>query len=541
MSEVKTLNIIPEPNSVAMLCGGCFHLTRQTVFECEELQFAYREIFDDYDISKVKSKKCKLDKIVEKDSLNAENNTIKVLYDQNMSDEEYSVLCDNCDTMTVTARNNKGVFYALQTIRQIAYQCDFCLPFVSISDKPKYDYRAFMLDVGRYFYPVESVKRYIKLMSVLKLNVFHFHLTEDQGFRIEIKKYPLLTEKGSKRSHTNFNRIKHGGFYTQDQIRDIVEFCRVRKIEVVPEFDIPGHTLSLLACYPELGCFERKLKVGTHWGVKHDVMCAGKESTYQFCQDVIDEMLELFNTSKYFHIGGDEVFKARWEICPHCRAKMVEQNLQTTEHLQQYFMSRINQYLVSKGRSAIIWNWDDVHNVDHLDSDIIWQYCGMAEDDLTAQMVNKGLKVIVSTCYANYLDFPYAWANLEKTYKNLPELISVEKENLDNILGIEAPLWTEYVKNDKKADFLTFPRLVAVSEIAWSKVEDRDFDRFESKLPSMLDVLDMYDVGYAKKRSYQPSKVRAMVQSALFNRRVIHWQGLHNLIDDAWVKQKYGK
>lgn len=465
---------------------------------------------------------------------------VTITYDKKLKSEGYVLDIDDKGVRIVGGDEN-GVFYALQTLKQIILQSEGKeTDAVHIKDAPLYSYRAFMLDVGRYFYPVEDVKHYIDMMAVLKLNVFHWHLTEDQGWRVEIKKYPLLTQKGSKRSHTNFGVIPHGGYYTQDQIKEIVEYCHKRFIKVVPEFDIPGHMVSAIACYPYLACHERKLKVATHWGVKHDVLCAGKESTYKFVYDVIDEMCELF-TDGYFHIGGDEVVKMRWKLCPHCQAEIKRLGLKDENELQQVFMSNVNKYLNSKGYKSIIWNWDEINNIDYLDKNIIWQVCGTADNNFTCKQVNNGVNIVVSTCFANYLDFPYSWANLKMTYENKPEIVGVEEQNKKNILGLEGPLWTEYVKNKRKGDYLTFPRLIAIAEIAWIKEQDRAYDDFLDRLSTFEKMYEIYAIRAASVKKANPNKVEGFFTSLWFNRRMLHWQGLHNLIDDAIVAHKMKK
>lgn len=251
--------------------------------------------------------------------------------DKNIDSEEY--ILKTGDKIIITAGGEAGQLWALQTLKQILFQCNFHIPKLVIKDKPKYKIRGFMLDVGRYFFTVEEVKSFIKKMASHKLNLFHFHLTEDQGWRVEIKKYPFLTQKGSVRAKTNFNHTPHGGFYTQDEIREIVSFAHDFCIKVMPEYDIPGHSRSAIACYKDLACFPRDLPVADHWGVKHDVLCVGKESTIQFVKNVIDELCELF-PDEYMHIGGDEVPKHRWDLCPHCQAKRKELGLKDSDALQ---------------------------------------------------------------------------------------------------------------------------------------------------------------------------------------------------------------
>lgn len=438
--------------------------------------------------------------------------------------------------ISISGGDESGIFYALQTLKQLVVEYEGKIPTVQIEDSPLYPFRAFMLDVGRYFYPVSDVKKFLDLMALHKLNIFHWHLTEDQGWRVQSDKYPLLTEIGSKISHTNFGCKPHGGFYTKEELKEVVDYAHSLYIKVIPEFDIPGHTVSALAGYPELGCFNRKLEVANHWGVKHDILCAGKEGTYRFVFDIIDELCEIFKDG-YFHIGGDEAVKTRWKLCPDCQKAIKDLGLRNEEDLQQFFMSKVNRYLKEKGYKSIIWNWDIAHGIEHLDNDIVWQFCGTANDELTVNAVNDGLEVIISTCFANYLDFPHSWANLKMSYENEPELKGVKKENLKNIIGIEAPLWTEYVPNMKKAYRQTFPRLGAIAEIAWTSKENRDFDKFTSKLESYFKLLDIYQVDYSTYKQSMPNKLTSFFLSLWFNRRQLHWEGLHNLIDNARVKR----
>lgn len=441
--------------------------------------------------------------------------------------------------ISIVSPGEAGLFYGLQTLKQILLSGGMEIPALILEDGPLYPYRGFMLDVGRYFYPVEEVKRFIDRMAVHKLNVFHWHLTEDQGWRVEIKKYPLLTEFGSRRSHTNFGFRPHGGFYSQEEIREVVAYAHSKYIKVMPEIDMPGHMQSAIACYPELSCFDRSLPVATHWGVKHDILCAGKESTYQFIFDVLDELIPLFPDG-CFHIGGDEAVKMRWKLCPHCQALMKKTGLKDEEELQQHFMSRINRYLKERGVDSMMWNWDSVQATEWLDRDIIWQMCGMppnAQAEITA-----GRRMINSVSFPYYLDLPYGWFNLQATYENKPEIPDIDAAAAQNLLGLEAPLWTEYVPNMKKADYCTYPRLGAIAEIAWTAPQNRSWDHFLQKLDDYYRLLAACGVRYpASLQQAMPGTLRAKGYSLWFHRRQLHWAGLHNLIDDAKVKKMAAK
>lgn len=516
-------NVIPQPNEIIITKGKKgFFLTNETTITkmtvVEEFRDYIKKVFD----IRLHRETCE------------ENCIILSLTEEIDDDEAYRLVSrDSC--VYIYAKTDCGIFYGLQTLKQLLLQGGGKLPDMFIEDKPLYKYRGFMLDSGRYFQPVKEVKRIINIMALHKLNVFHWHLTEDQGWRVEIKKYPELTKKGQKRSHTNFGFISEEGYYTQEQIKEIVEYCHKRFIKVIPEFDIPGHTVSAIACYPYLSCFDRNLNVATHWGVKHDILCAGKETTYEFVFNVLDEIMELF-PDKYIHLGGDEAVKMRWQLCPHCQALMKKEGIPNEEQLQHYFMSRVNKYIKEKGYTAIMWNYDGVESTDLLDTDIIWQVCGMADNSkVVAAEQKKGRQMINSSSFPYYLDFPYSWNSLRQTYEFTPELPD------GPIMGIEAPLWTEYVPNSKKADYCTFPRLAAIAEIAWSAESDRSYDRFLNSLMEYFDLLNVYHVRYATIDQSNPSKFTGAFESLWFNRRQLHWQGIHNLIDDAQVKNKAKK
>ena len=456
-----------------------------------------------------------------------ENSIILTLDDKIQWEEGYTLKCEN-RRVYINAKTENGLFYGLETLKQMLLQKEGKLPYTEITDYPRFSYRGFMLDCGRYFYPVEDVKKIVDLMAIHKLNVLHWHLTEDQGWRVEIKKYPLLTEKGSLRSHTNFNHKSHGGYYTQEEIKEIVAYCHARKIKVIPEFDIPGHSVAVISCYPHLSCLDRSLEVATHWGVKHDILCVGKETTYQFVFDVLDELIELF-PDKIIHIGGDEAVKMRWEHCPHCQKAIKDNNLRDEDDLQMFFMGKVNEYLKSKGYSSVMWSYDRIENSENLNPDVAWTVCGMGDDgDLVKNELKRGRKLINTHCYPYYFDFPYGWNTLKMVCDDNGALTDDDAETW----GIEAQMWTEYVPNMKRLEFLTFPRLGAMAENAWAEKEYPSFSTFLHKAPTYLNLLDAYNVNYAPLKKACPSFFYKHASSLWFKRRVLHWQGLHNLIDD---------
>lgn len=457
-----------------------------------------------------------------------EKSIILSIDDTITNDEGYKIKCEN-RRVFINAKTETGLFYGIQTLKQMLLQTDGKLPYTEIEDEPRFKYRGLLLDVGRYFYPVEDVKRVVDLMALHKLNVLHWHLTEDQGWRVEIKKYPLLTEKGSVRSHTNFNPKHHGGYYTQEEIKEIVAYCHERKIKVVPEFDIPGHTVSAIACYPELSCFGRKLDVATHWGVKHDILCVGKESTYEFVFNVLDELIELF-PDKIIHIGGDEAEKMRWEICPDCQKAIKDNNLHNENELQMFFMSKVNEYLKSKGCSSMMWNYDTTENADTLSADIGWTlYENFGGEGVIRKELDRGRKMVNTSGCPYYFDLPYGMNTLKKVCEDDGAIT----ENDEETLGIEACVWTEYIPDMKRLEFLTFPRLGAMAENAWAEKGYPSFKTFLHKASDYYKLLDVYKVGYAPIKKACPSFFYKHASSLWFKRRVLHWQGLHNLIDDA--------
>lgn len=432
--------------------------------------------------------------------------------DKTLKSEAYRIIVSN-RKINIHSFDESGAFYALQTLMQIIIQLDGKIPELEIIDSPEYKYRGFMLDVGRYFYTVEEIKTFLDRMALHKLNLFHFHLTEDQGWRVDIKKYPLLTQIGSRRACTNFNNKPHGGYYTQEDIKEIVDYAHSLCIKVMPELDIPGHTRAAIAAYSELSCFKRELPVATHWGVKHDVLCAGREETYRFVFDVIDELCELFPDG-LMHIGGDEVFKHRWELCPDCKKRMKDEGLKSTNELQTYFMDRVGDYLNKKGFECYMWNWDD--NAVAPKASIGYTACNDT-DDTSRNIIDCNSK-------AYYIDLPYSYVSLKDTVSYAPN---------SNALGVEATLWTEYVPNMKKADIMTYPRLGALCETAWNKTAEG----FENELNEYYRLLDYYKISYSLGKRINPRGLRKLIQTILFERRQLTWEGLHNIIDDKKVEK----
>ncbi|MFN8446648.1 MAG: beta-N-acetylhexosaminidase [Caldilineaceae bacterium] len=414
-----------------------------------------------------------------------------------------------------------GVFYAIQSLRQLLsaeIESDVVLegrswsmPCVTIEDRPRFGWRGHMLDVGRHFHDKATILRTLDLMALHKLNVFHWHLTEDQGWRIESKRYPRLTEVGSMRPGTKFgllgkhDGVPHGGFYTQAEIREVVEYAAQRNILVVPEIEIPGHALAALTAYPELSCRSIAPGLATGPGIFRDIFCAGKEATFDFLSNLLDEMIELF-PSPYIHIGGDEAPKARWKSCPNCQWRMQEEKLATPHELQSYFTNRIVVHLAKRGKRAIVWN--DALN-EKLDPSVIVQYWVRNRKGV-AEAAKQGRDVINSSHWHLYINQSYAFSSLSNVY-NFEPLFPELGDDASHLLGLEAPLWTEWVPNRARLDYQVHPRLSAVAEIGWTQKSRRNYSSFQQRLQSMLQRLDRLDVRYAPLSEVDPGWLKQKV------------------------------
>jgi len=417
-----------------------------------------------------------------------------------------------------------GVFYGVQTLRQLlpveiedreaGASAEWAVPCCEIVDQPRFAWRGFMLDEGRYFHGKETVLQTLDLMALQKLNVFHWHLTEDQGWRIEIMRYPRLTEIGSRRAGTSrgfYGRpdgVPHGGFYTQAEIREIVAYAADRQITVVPEVEMPGHSLAALAAYPELSCTGGPFQVATHFGVYPDIYCAGKDAVFEFLQGVLDEVMALF-PSRHIHIGGDEAPKLRWSQCPNCRARMRQVGLplaQPGEHaLQAYFTNRMVAYLATHGRQAVGWN-DMLH--EGLAEGAVVQYWVRNRKAIVEAIQRQKRKVVVSPYLTTYLDHSYSLTPLSKAYGFEPVFHELRAEDAEHILGLEAPLWSEFVPNRARLDYQAYPRLTAFAETGWTPPAAKNLADFRRRLLVFLRRLDRLGVAYAPLRDVEPSWFR---------------------------------
>lgn len=430
---------------------------------------------------------------------------LKINIDRELTHEVYQLIILG-EEITITAYNETGVFYALQTLRQLimaGYQVGSTqieIQAVRIMDAPRFQWRGFMLDEARHFQGMQTVKDLLDWMAYFKMNIFHWHLTEDQGWRIEIRQYPQLIEVGAYRYASQIsgflgkrlNDIPHSGFYTQAEIKEIVSYAAARHIQVVPEIEMPGHSQAALAAYSELGCTGGPYQVSPRWGIHSDIMCPGKPGTTTFLQNVLTEVMDLF-PGKFIHTGGDEAPKTRWKNCPDCQKLARENRVARINDLQTILTNHISQFLENHGRTLIGWN---EMLAEGLDPKAVVQYWVGREKTLL-QHIRSGRKAILSNFAAYYLDHGYAHSPLDKVYQYEPVFKELEHEFHNNILGIETPLWTEFVPNRARLDWQVFPRLLAVAETAWLDPMKKDLTSFQQRLPAFLKQLDDKNVGYA--------------------------------------------
>ncbi|GAA6423833.1 beta-N-acetylhexosaminidase [Bacteroides fragilis] len=441
------------------------------------------------------------------------SNAIILAVDSTMGHPEGYKLQITPEKVLLTGGSEAGVFYGIQTIHKALPilkdgKVAAALPAGTVTDFPRFRYRGFMIDVGRHFFPVSYLKQMIDLMALHNINYFHWHLTEDQGWRIEIKKYPKLTEIGSKRDSTiidwetkKFDGKPHSGFYTQDEAREIVRYAADRFITVVPEIDLPGHTTAALASYPELGCTGGPYKVLCSFGVFPDVLCAGNDQTLQFTKDVLDEIMDIF-PSEYIHIGGDECPKSCWEKCPKCQAKIKELGIKALpkhskeNQLQTYFMSELEKEINAHGRRML--GWDEVLEGGLTPNSTIMSWRGIQGGIEAARQHHD---VIMTPIQRLYFSNPrinkmtgFEWMNRVYNFEPVPaELTDAEKKF---VIGTQGCIWTEWTADSTKMEWQILPRMAALSEIQWTLPEHKNFERFMERLPEMLKIYSSLDYGY---------------------------------------------
>lgn len=447
-------------------------------------------------------------------------NAISIGIDPGISNREGYVLTTTADGIRINGQTENGVFYGIQTLRKSipaeAKAADILIPAGSIQDEPRFAYRGMHLDVCRHFFPIKFIKEYIDLLALHNMNTFHWHLTDDQGWRIEIKKYPKLTEIGSVRSRTvigkntdEYDNTSYGGFYTQEQAKELVKYAQERYITVIPEVDLPGHMLAALAAYPEMGCTGGPYEVCPRWGIFEDVLCIGNEKSMQFLEDVMSEIIDIF-PSKYIHIGGDEAPRTRWEKCPKCQARIKAEGLKADkdhtaeDRLQSYCMTRIEKFLNSKERQII--GWDEILEGDVAPNATVMSWRGTSGGIKAAQLGHDVIMTPNVYCYFDYYqtadtkDEPFGiggYVPVEKVY-SLEPTVSLTEEQAGHILGVQANLWTEYIPTTKHVEYMILPRMAALAEVQWTQPEKKDYKDFSKRLPRLIQIYQRDGLNYAK-------------------------------------------
>jgi hexosaminidase len=407
--------------------------------------------------------------------------------------------------------NEEGIFYGIQTLIQllpVAPRASLEVPAVQVEDHPRFAYRGLHLDVGRHFFSVDMVKQYIDFIAEHKMNFFHWHLTEDQGWRIEIKRYPELTRMGSCRNGTVIGHypgkgndsLRYCGYYTQDEVRDIVRYANDRYITIIPEIEMPGHASAALASYPWLGCTGGPYQVKQTWGVFNDIFCAGNDSTFQFLENVLDEVMALF-PSPYIHIGGDECPKASWKKCPKCQRRIADNHLKDEHELQSYFIQRIEKYLNSKGRKII--GWDEILEGGLAPNATVMSWRG---EQGGIDAARQGHDVIMTP--GQYVYFDHAqnkkedsvtiggYLPVDQVYRYEPVPQGLDSLQTVHVLGAQANVWTEYISSESKLEYMLFPRLEAISEVLWSPKTARNGDDFTRRLQVQFDRYQLWKLNY---------------------------------------------
>ena len=448
-------------------------------------------------------------------------NAIVLGLDPSIANKEGYVLTTTPEGININGQTENGVFYGIQTLRKSipaeAKEATILIPAGEIKDEPRFSYRGMHLDVGRHFFPKEFMKKYIDLLALHNMNTFHWHLTDDQGWRIEIKKYPKLTEIGSQRSRTvigrntqEYDNTPYGGFFTQEEAKEIVKYAQERYITVIPEVDLPGHMLAALAAYPEMGCTGGPYEVCPRWGIFEDVLCIGNDQTMQFLEDVMNEIIEIF-PSKYVHIGGDEAPRTHWEKCPKCQARIkteglkADKNHTAEDRLQSYCMTRIEEFLNSKGRQII--GWDEILEGDVAPNATVMSWRGMEGGIKAAQLGHDVIMTPTSFCYFDYYqtadtkDEPLGiggYVPIEKVYSLEPVPAVLTEEQSKHILGAQANLWTEYIHSSEHVEYMVLPRMAALAEVQWTQPEKKDFKDFTKRLARLMKFYQRDGFNYAK-------------------------------------------
>lgn len=501
------LPLIPQPKSLKFESGD-FILSDKTVIQADEDSFEAKYLQEiikqqvGLDLKIVTSTKAK-SKIIFANKIIEEKKSFKEWYTLSISKNDVIII----------ATEAHGIFYGIQTLSQLLpleKSAQIKLPCLTIIDEPKYAWRGMHLDCARHFFPKEFVKKYIDYLAMYKMNTFHWHLTDDQGWRIEIKKYPKLTQVGAWRngsmighySDQKFDDKRYGGFYTQEDIKEIVAYANQRHITIIPEIEMPGHAVAALASYPEYSCTGGPFEVGKIWGVLDDVFCP-KDETFTFLENILSEVIALF-PSNYIHIGGDESPKVRWKVCPNCQKRIKDENLKDEHELQSYFIQRIEKFVNSKGRKII--GWDEILEGGLAPNAAVMSWRGTEGGIAAAKQKHYVVMSPGSHCYFDHYqgepkNEPIAfggYTTVEKVYSFNPTPKELSADEAKYILGAQANLWTEYIETPNHAEYMIFPRMLALSEVVWGTSNPEKYADFQNRMIQYFDVFDKKGINYSK-------------------------------------------
>jgi hexosaminidase len=505
------ISIIPEPYSM-QVNNGEYLIDKKTkiIYDPNNKDF---KLIAEMLSAEIKNK---LDIAVPIDSIQKNKSNVIRITAQNYPDtlgKEGYVLSVKPGSVVLKAGYGNGAFYGMQSLLQLiplkVNAGAKALTAVEIVDKPRFEWRGLMLDVGRYYYSMDFLKKFIDYLAMHKLNTFHWHLTEDHGWRIEIKKYPKLTEVGAWRTANQFDRNQLtnkavGGFYTQDQARELVDYAAKRYVTVVPEIEMPGHTTAALVAYPELSCTGGPFKTLTNWGIQKEIFCAGNEQTFKFLEDVLSEIAAIF-PSKTIHIGGDEAPKDRWKACAKCQQRIKQEGLKDEHELQSYFIKRIEKFLLTKNKNII--GWDEILEGGLAPNAKVMSWRGIKGG---IEAAKQGHDVVMSPTDFMYLDYyqgkphlePLSISNQILTLKKVYDYEPIPEELNNNlskhILGLQGNVWGEYIHTPEKAEYMTYPRAAALAEVGWSQAKAKNWQNFMRKMEDQYQRYDEMGLNYAK-------------------------------------------
>ncbi len=433
-----------------------------------------------------------------------------------MGREEYRISITP-EKIRLEGGKGTGHVYARTTLEQLRLIYGEELPCMEIRDWPAHSYRSFHIDCSRHYFTVDELKKMIRMSAWFKQNYFHWHISDDQGWRIECRRYPLLHKISAVRPGDHFGNYDsdegEDRYYSRDEVREIVEYCGKFGIEVVPEIDMPGHVTAILAAYPELSCTGEPVEVGMKAGIFKELFCAGREETFTFIRNLLDDMMELF-PGRYFHIGGDEAPKERWKACPLCQKRMEEEGLGNAQELQGYMCNRIASYLQSKGKIPIVWN-EAVYG-GNIDKDVVVQLWTEDKDHQIRAHLDKGGKAILSMVEHCYCDYPYGMHSLKDMYELNMNPAEFGARGGDSVLGAECLVWTEFIRSDARLEELCWPRFAATAEAGWCGGRRPEYEDFRRRLTALFPVFEKYGIQAAGMEEWDPDEETAAKQTAGF-------------------------